>query len=334
MNQKKQHIWLLTLSVFLLVIVFACYLKTGYVQTTWSEVYNAFIHPSEDPTSTLVWSFRLPRILMAFIAGSALSVSGMMMQNVFKNPLAGPDILGISAGSSLFVAVWILTGFTFLGTQSDSVAVAIIGALAMGSFILLAALKLRSIVHLLLTGLMLASFISALISILQASAASERLQQFVFWNFGSLQKVSINEIPLIFMILLLAIALALFQVRNMNAMVLGEEAASALGVSIRRYRLWMILTSGILTGLITAFAGPIAFVGLAIPNLSKMVFKSQNHFTLFAANLFFGALFLGLCDWVIVGLEPYAIIPLNALTSIIGVPFVLWIILKNQHVTR
>lgn len=325
-------LWLFFTTILLLGL-FVLYLKTGYYGTHWHQIYEALIHPSDEVSSTIIWSFRLPRILMAFLAGASLSMAGMLMQNLFNNVLAGPDILGITSGSSLLVALWMMTGFTVLGTATDLIFLGIVGALIMGVVMLLMAIKLRSAIHLLLMGLMLSSFISAIISIIQASTGSQDLQQFVFWNFGSLQRVHIEQIPWIAVVVLLAIILALFQLRAINAMVLGEENVRSLGISVLRYRAMSILIAGILTGTITAFAGPIAFVGLAIPNVTKLLFKTQNHRLLLFANLLLGALFLGLCDFFIVINESHFNIPLNALTSLLGVPFVSWMILKNRHVT-
>lgn len=324
--------WMLGSGLCLLVL-FLFYLKLGAIQTSWSEVFNALLNPSEDSSTTLIWSFRLPRILMAILAGSALSIAGMFMQNLFNNTLAGPDILGITSGSSLLVALWMMTGITALGTSTDLIFLGIMGAMGMGIIMLFFALKLRSSVHLLLMGLMLASFINAIISMVQSASGAQEIASFMFWNFGSLQRVTLDQIPWIFMVLAFGFVLALFQIRGLNAMVLGEESAKSLGISTRTFRWLSILCAALLTGTITAFTGPIAFVGLAIPNLTKLVFKTQNHRTLLFANLLFGALFLGACDFLIVQLESVVAIPLNALTSLIGVPFVIWMILKNKHVT-
>ncbi len=333
MNQTKSHLILLLSAGILLLVVFLLYLKTGYFNTTWEHIFQALTNPRDEVSSTVVWSFRLPRILMAFLAGAALSVAGMLMQNLFQNTLAGPDVLGITSGSSLLVALWMMTGITALGSTTDLIFLGIIGAMGMGAIMLLFALKLRSAVHLLLIGLMLSSFIGAIIAIIQASSATQELQQYIFWNFGSLQRVTIQQIPWIAIITSLGVILSLFQVRALNAMVLGEDIAKSLGVSIRQLRIMSILIAGILTGTITAFAGPIAFVGLAIPNVTKLLMKTQNHRVLLISNILFGALFLGVCDFSIKLLESYVAIPLNALTALLGVPFVSWMILKNRHVT-
>lgn len=333
MNQTKSHLIILLSAGVLLLVVFLMYLKMGYLNTTWGHLFQTLCNPSEEVSSTVIWSFRLPRILMAFLAGAALSVAGMLMQNLFQNTLAGPDVLGITSGSSLLVALWMMTGITALGSTTDSILLGIVGAMGMGAIILLFALKLRSAIHLLLIGLMLSSFISAIISILQASSGTQDLQNYIFWNFGSLQRVTLQQIPWITLVTGLGIVLSLFQVRALNALVLGEDVAKSLGVSIRKARMLSIVTSGILTGIITAFAGPIAFVGLAVPNVTKLLMKTQNHRVLLFANFLFGALFLGACDFAIRLLESYIAIPLNALTALLGVPFVGWMILKNRHVT-
>ena len=293
MKRTKSHLILLLTAGILLLVVFLLYLKMGYFNTSWEHIFQALTNPSDEVSSTVVWSFRLPRILMAFLAGAALSLAGMLMQNLFQNTLAGPDVLGITSGSSLLVALWMMTGITALGSTTDLIFLGILGAMGMGAIMLLFALKLRSAVHLLLIGLMLSSFIGAIIAIIQASSGTQDLQQYVFWNFGSLQRVTIQQIPWIAIITSLGVVLSLFQVRALNAMVLGEDIAKSLGVSIRQVRILSILIAGILTGTITAFAGPIAFVGLAIPNVTKLLMKTQNHRVLLWSNILFGALFLG-----------------------------------------
>lgn len=329
---KSILIWF-SVTGLMLLCLFVGYLKTGNLTTSWGQIFQALMHPTDDVSSVVVWSFRLPRILMAFLAGSALSVAGMLMQNLFQNTLAGPDILGITSGSSLLVAFWMMTGMTVLGASTDLILLGIFGAMGMGVVMLLFALKLRSAVHLLLIGIMASSFIGAVIAIIQASSGSQDLQQYVFWNFGSLQRVNLEQIPWIALVLFSGIILSISQLRALNAMVLGEEAAKSLGISIRKFRIMSILISGLLTGTITAFAGPIAFVGLAIPNVTKLLMKTQNHRILLFSNVLFGALFLGICDFVIVLFEATLSIPLNALTALLGVPFVGWMILKNRHVT-
>ena len=334
MSQSTLFRIIVAISSVLLVGLFVLYLKAGDFHTSWSELIQGLFSPSDNITSTLLWSFRLPRILMAFMAGAALSLAGMLMQNLFQNSLAGPDILGITSGSSLLVAVWMMTGLTAFGSTTDSIVLAIVGAIGMGILMLLFAVRIRSTVHLLLIGLMISSFISAIITLVQASSGAQDLQHYIFWNFGSLQRVTIQQIPSIALVLMIGVLLAISQLRAINAMVLGEEMAKSLGISVRRFRALSILIAGILTGTVTAFAGPIAFVGLAIPNVAKLLLKTQNHRQLFVANLLFGALFLGVCDLSIRWFESQVAIPLNALTALLGVPFVSWMILKNRHVTR
>lgn len=327
---QSPFLWMLVLGVSLLFL-FIVYLKAGAYSTTWGQMLDAIFYPTDSLSTTIVWSFRLPRILMAFLAGGALSVAGMHMQNLFNNSLAGPDILGITSGSSLMVALWAMTGWSLLGT-SDVILLGILGALGMGIIMLMFAYKLKSVVHLLLLGLMLGSFISAIISIVQASSASQDLQRFVFWNFGNLQRVNLDQILPVGIVFFVGLTLSMTQVRSLNAMVLGEEHAQSLGISLRAFRLMGILIAAILTGTITAYVGPIAFVGLAVPNATKLWFKTQKHGLLLGANVLLGALFLGLCDLLIVYFEPYLSLPLNAITSLIGVPFICWMILKYRYV--
>lgn len=328
---SRKHILIFILLSFLLVCIFCMYLRIGSSLSSWNDVYNAFFSSSNDSSLIIIKHFRLPRILMAFLAGASLSVAGMLMQNLFSNPLAGPYILGINSGASLFVAIAMLTGIPFFTIDLGIAFSGIFGALIFGGIILFFAFKVRSSVHLLLVGIMLGSLASALTSILESTTSADALKSFVFWNFGTLQNVTIENLSFIAIVVLLTVFLSLFLIKSMNALVLGESAAKALGINMLIFRNTAIILTAILSGTITAFAGPIAFVGLAIPNLSKMVFKTQNHTVLLFSNIVLGALFLSICDLLIVCLQNYISIPLNALTSFVGVPFVIWMILKNKN---
>ena len=302
MNLKRSNKVLLLLVSFGILALALLGLLIGDIPTDCLDVYHAIFSYSDDNLSELiVREIRLPRVCMALTAGAALSIAGMLMQTLFQNPLAGPYVLGINSGASLMVALGILSGAGFLSSEFGLIGSALIGAFIFGLFILFTASFLRNQIGLLLFGVMLGSFVSAIITILELSSEAESLKAFTLWSMGSLNGVTIEQLPIIFLVFVLGCIVALF----------------------------IVFVTALFTGLITAFCGPIAFIGLAIPNLTRMLFKTQDHMLLLLANLLFGALFLLSCDLLIQLLSDFILIPINALTSLIGAPFVIYILIRK-----
>jgi iron complex transport system permease protein len=329
MRNQRNRLLLLVLLV-ILPIAFICHFVAGEIPITWSTFTEAWL--KFDPTNSdhlIVREFRFPRFVMACLAGSALSVSGLMMQTLFNNPLAGPYILGINSGSSLFVAISLMTGWTFFNNDFGLVSSALLGALLFGFIILGISFKIKQGVSLLLIGLMLGSFSSALISVIQFLSEANALKIFTLWAMGSLQQVQTAQLPFILLLFLLGMIASFFIIKPLNAFVLGETEAQLLGISIRKIRLLIILITAILTGLITAYCGPIAFIGLAVPNLVKIIFKTQDHRILLPASLILGAIFLVFCDIVVQLFADRIPLPINAVTSLIGAPMVIYFIVKK-----
>lgn len=328
---KKQNIRLLLLLLVCLPLVFSAHFISGEIPITWTTFYDSWFHLDSTNTEHLiVREFRFPRFVMACLAGSALSVSGLLMQTLFNNPLAGPYILGINSGSSLFVALSLMTGFSFFQNDFGLVTSALLGAGIFGLIILLLSFKIREGVSLLLVGLMLGSFSGALVSVLQFLSEANALKIFTLWAMGSLQQVQSDQLLFICFLFVVGIFGVFLLIKPLNALVLGEKEAHILGVSILKIRILIIVLTALLTGLITAYCGPIAFVGLAVPNLVKIIFKTQNHRILIPATLLLGATFLVLCD-IIVQLFASAIpLPINAITSLIGAPMVIYFIIKKR----
>jgi iron complex transport system permease protein len=303
---------------------------SGQISLSFSEILSAFGSYDSNNTNHLIFfEFRIPRMAMAVLSGGALAVSGMLMQTLFNNPLAGPYVLGINSGASLVVALTLLTGIPFFTSDLGLITGALLGSFLFGSVILLFSVYVRSHISLLLIGLMISSFVGAVITTLESISAAEQLKSFTFWSFGSLQQTTFDQLPIILGSIGLGITGSFFLSKPLNAMVLGEVSAKTLGVPIRALRISVITITAVLTGTITAFCGPIAFVGLAIPNLTRMLFRTQNHQYLLIGNLLIGGIFMLTCDTIIQILEPYFVLPINALTSLIGAPFVVYIILKK-----
>ena len=308
------------------------HLFAGQIEIGLGEFYDAIFNfdPVNPKTNHLLArEFRIPRMTMAVVAGAALSIAGLLMQTLFNNPLAGPYVLGINSGASLFVAFSFMTGIPLLTSDLGTVSSALIGAFLFGVLIMSFSYKVKSHISLLLIGLMLGSFTSAVVYILQAVSSAEELKAFTMWAMGSLQHAQLSELPFILLLFVAGIVGSLFIIKPLNVLVIGERDAKLLGTNIRVVRLIIISLTALLTGLITAYCGPIAFVGLAIPNLVKIVFKTQKHGTLLLASALTGGIFLLLCDLIIQLLEQHIHIPINAFTSLIGAPFVVFIVLKR-----
>lgn len=330
MSTSKRIVVFLSVLAFLLPVVALFHLGVGQIKVTIPEIQSAFFDYDNSETSQLlIREFRLPRLIMACIAGAGLSLAGMLMQTLFNNPLAGPYVLGINSGASLMVAICLLTGFQFFGTNLGLISSALIGALAAGMVMMSITGFLRSQVSLLLVGLMFGSFTSAIVSLLEASSGAEQLKSFTLWSMGSLQNVLLEQIPLILLFFALGIVLCLLIVKPLNLLVLGENTASLLGINTKQTRIIVLVVTALLTGLVTAFCGPIAFVGLAVPNITRILLKTQNHGFLILGNLLIGSLFLVLCDIFIQVLENTVQLPINVLTSMIGAPFVIFVLIRK-----
>ncbi len=319
------------LILFLLLITGAVlHLFAGQIEISFHDFYQAIFH--FDPTNTnhiIAVEFRFTRLIMAILAGSALSIAGMLMQTLFNNPLAGPYVLGINSGSSLLVALTLMTGVSFFQHDLSIILSALLGALIFGFLILSFSFFVKNNISLLLIGLMLGSFTGAIVTLLQTFSNAQNLKVFTMWTLGTIQQTEMQQIPLILIFYFIGILSCIFLIKPLNSLVLGENASLLLGINLKSLRISTIAITAVLTGLITAFCGPIAFVGLAVPNITRIVFKTQNHGLLLFANLFFGALFLIFCDIIIQYLEPVVSIPINAFTSLIGAPLVILILLKK-----
>jgi len=314
----------------MLPIVALLHLFAGQINIDSSDYFNAlFSYDISDSYQIIAREIRIPRMIMSIIAGAGLSIAGLLMQTLFNNPLAGPYVLGINSGASLFVAFSIMTVIPFFTSALGITTNALISAFVFGMIILFFARFLRSQVSLLLVGLMLGSFTGALVSLTQTISASEELKVFTLWALGSLQKVEFSQLLPIFSVFIAGVFLVVFTSKSLNILVIGEDNARLLGVNIKRARLFIIIITALFTGLVTAFCGPIAFIGLAVPNLVRMIFKTQSHLTLMIASALTGAIFILLCDICIQLIEPHFMIPINVFTSIVGAPFVVFIILRK-----
>lgn len=330
MNLSVRNKSFLLALVILLPVVAIWHLFSGTIDidgdTFWTAVTN---FDSDQLSHKVVWELRIPRMITALIAGAGLSIAGLLMQTLFNNPLAGPYVLGINSGASLFVALAIMAGIPVLSSDLGIVANALVGAFLFGLIIISFSSVVRQQISLLLIGLMLGSFTSAIVSVFQSASGLEELKIFTLWALGSLQSVTLEQLPILFAAFAATVLGGYLVVKPLNLLVLGASEAAMLGVRIKRVRFLIILITAVITGVVTAFCGPIAFVGLAVPNLIRIVMKTQNHGYLILGSLLTGAIFLLICDIAIQLLETKFALPINALTSLVGAPFVILLVLRR-----
>jgi iron complex transport system permease protein len=325
--------FLLILMIFLMILN----LSLGSVAIPMQEILRVMVGL---PIESVVWEhiiidFRLTKSLTCVLAGSALSLGGLQMQTLFRNPLAGPDVLGLSSGASLAVSLVFMSGALGLGIIPETWGVAMaacIGASLILLLVLAIAGRIRDTTSLLLVGLMIGAGTTSLVSVLQFLSRAEDQQYYLIWTFGSLGGLGWEEIGILSLALMTGIALLAFNVKALNAWQLGDNYAQSLGVNLRQAKLLMIFSTSILGGVVTAFCGPIAFVGLAVPHLMKLLLKSSDHKLLLPTVAMGGASFLLFCD-IIAQLPGSAyVLPINAVTALIGAPVVVWIILKSKKI--
>lgn len=334
LNRTNSHRnTLLFIGLLLLCgILFIVDLVFGSIHIPLSDVIKSFSDSNEQSTySEIIINFRLPKALTAILAGAALSVAGLLMQTLFQNPLAGPDVLGVSSGASLGVALFLMVGsfLPFVGIHSGLgiVIAAVIGAVGILLLMLSASVKIRNSVSLLIIGIMVGSMTGAVVSIIQNYSNPDALKLFVVWTLGSLSAVSWTYMQLMAPLVILGLAISFFIQKQLNALLLGENYASGLGVAVFRVRLLIIIATGILAGATTAFTGPIAFIGVAVPHIARGLFRSSNHKIVLPASLLCGSGLLLICD-IVSQISIYTI-PINAISSLFGAPLIIWIILTN-----
>ena len=324
------------------IILFLCIIINvglGSVNIPFKEVFTAIIggDTSNESWSYIVWNYRIPKALTAILVGCGLSLCGLLMQTLFRNPLAGPFVLGISSGASLGAALLIMgssliSGWMTYGLIND---VSLALASSLGSFLVLlivvvVASRVKDSMALLIIGLMFGSITAALVTVISYFTSAEQLQQYIYWSFGTVGNLSWLQLLLLSAVTLIGIAMSIYSIKSLNALLLGEQYARSMGVQIKQSRYVIIIATGLLAGAVTAFAGPIAFIGLAVPHLTRQVFNTTDHRILVPAVLIYGAILLLLCDTLAQLPGSAYVLPINAITSIIGAPVVIWLLVRKK----
>ncbi len=326
--------------LLVLVISFVLNISLGSVSIPFEDTLNAILdnEVANDPWRYIVWNYRIPKAFTAILVGSGLSLSGLLMQTLFRNPLAGPFVLGISSGASLGAALLIMGTALFSSLFSYGMVndVSLAVAASIGSFsvllvVVVVSYRIKDTMALLIIGLMFGSITAAIVSVLSYFTNAEKLQQYVYWSFGSVGNLSWSQLLLLLVIILIGVVLSIISIKPLNAFLLGENYAQSLGVNLKRSRYKIIIATGLLAGGITAFAGPIAFIGLAVPHLTRQIFNTTDHKVLVPAVLIYGAILMLICDTVAQLPTSANVLPINAITSIVGAPVVIWLLVRKKR---
>ena len=335
--QLRRHNLILAGLFFMVVICFMLDIFFGSVSIKASDVIRAIFTDNEGTVETIILKFRLPKAITALIVGIALSLSGLQMQTIFRNPMAGPYVLGISSGASLGVA-FIILGFSTSVSPDNLkgfgnwilIAAAWTGAGLVMLLILYISSKVKDIMTILILGIMLSSGISAIVTIMQYFSNETMLKAYIIWTMGSLGNLTSSQLNVLLISVSVGVLLSLLSIKMLNALLLGENYAGSIGLNVRLARAVVFTCTSILAGSVTAFCGPIGFIGIAVPHISRIIFRTADHRILIPGTILTGGAIMLLSD-IISQLPGYeSILPVNAVTSLIGIPVVIWVILRNR----
>lgn len=332
--RNRSKILFCTLSA-MVVLLFAADIAVGSVNIALSDIWAALTGGECDAvTARIIIDIRLMKAIVAILAGAALSVSGLQMQTLFRNPLAGPYVLGVSSGASLGVALFILgaplLGFTaspLLATLGTAGA-AWLGAAAILALVASVSRRIKDIMVILILGMMIGSAVSAIVQIMQYLSNEEALKSFIVWTMGSLGDVTSSQLLLVAPAIIAGLIIAVSVIKPMNMLLLGEPYARTMGLNIQRTRTLILLSTTLLAGTVTAFCGPIGFIGLAIPHVARILFRNADHRILLPAAALSGAIALLVCDIF----SKLLTLPVNTITALLGIPIVIWVVIKNKNI--
>lgn len=337
---KDRTILCFILLSLLLVILFVASLLLGSVSLQVKEVLGVILGQEADPqTRILVTHFRLPKAITALVVGAALSASGLQMQTLFRNPLAGPYVLGISSGACLGVSLFLL-GAPLLGVSVASETlrnIGVVGSAWIGAALILAVImavsvRLKDIMAILILGMMFGSAASAIVQILQYLSPDSALKSFVVWTMGSLSGVSLQQLGLMSGIVVAGLALSIYLIKPLNLLLLGENYARTMGLNIRWIRFLLFASTTLLAGTVTAFCGPIGFIGIAVPHVARMLTGNADHRVLMPASMLMGSVTMLLCD-IIAQLPGHEmVLPVNTITALLGIPIIVLVIVRNRKI--
>lgn len=341
---SKKTIGVVGILLLILVLLTILNISIGSVYIPVDDILSIISGKDIDNSGwqNIIIHFRLPKAITAILVGSGLGISGLLMQTLFRNPLAGPFVLGISSGASLGVAVAILAGMTMgwgltqigIGGSWILTISASLGAFAILFIVVLVSMRVQDSMSLLIVGLMFGSATGAIVTVLQFFSRAESIQAYLIWTFGSLGGLTWMELKVFVPVILVALAGAFLLSKSLNALLLGDNYARSMGVDIKKTRFIIIFVTSLLAGTITAFCGPIAFIGIAIPHLTRLVFNSANHKTLFPMVILNGAILMLACDIIAQVPGQEYTLPINAVTSVFGAPIVIWLVIRRKNFSK
>jgi len=337
----KPTAYRLLLLLLILLVVFVLDLVHGPVKIPFKEVWRILSgKPSQDTWEFILLNFRMPKAIAAILVGAGLSVAGLMMQTLFRNPLAGPFVLGISSGASLGVALLVMAS-VWLGHEVTSIAAAtgywplvlasVAGSLAVMLLVIMVSLRVTDSVSILIIGIMFGSITGAVVSVLQYFSDPDTVHSFLVWTFGSISGVTWSQLAWLAPAVVAGLLISYTLQKPLNALLLGENHARTIGVAVKRTRFWVIVLTSLMAGSITAFAGPIAFVGVAVPHLARAWVRSSDHRLVTPVAMMSGAILLLACDLISQLPGSGQILPINSVTAIFGAPVVIWVIIRSRR---
>lgn len=338
--------WIVVLLIAILVVAFILSLTLGSVRIPPEQVLRILTGGEPDKASwtDVIFKFRLPKAVTAMLVGAALSVAGLQMQTLFRNPLADPFILGVSSGASLGVALVVLgtgagstlsfiTGLNAFGDLSLAIAASLGSGLVLGA-VLIVSRRVQNTLTLLILGLMFGYLTNAIVSLLIYFSQPERVQAFSLWAAGSFGGVTWNQMRVFSPVILSGLLISYVMIKPLNALLLGDEYARSLGLNVRRARFWIILSASLLAGVSTAFCGPVWFVGVAVPHVARSLLNTADHRALLPASMLMGASFALVADVIAQSPGSQYVLPLNVVMSLFGVPIILWVILRQKQLRQ
>jgi iron complex transport system permease protein len=337
MSRKTRQRLIFLLLALLLIAVLMLDIVLGSLSVSIPDILGVISGKSSEALKTIIFDFRIPKALTALTVGVALSLSGLQMQTVFRNPMAGPDVLGITSGASLGVA-FVILGFS--GTiSSDSlrglgswilIAASWIGAGAVMILIMSISSRVRDIMTILIIGIMLSSGISAIVTILQYFSAESMLKAYVIWTMGSLGNLTSTQLRVMLICVSAGLTLSLISAKMLNALSIGENYAGSIGLNVRLSRIVIFASTSILAGSVTAFCGPIGFIGIAVPHIARILFRTSDHLILIPGTIMTGGIIMLISDIISQMPGSETVLPVNSVTSLIGIPVVIWVIFRNR----
>jgi ABC-type Fe3+-siderophore transport system, permease component len=338
MNSRKNIKFYFIALLLSAVVLFVVDIILGSVSISIEDIVNVFFSPDkvEPQVSNIILNFRLPRACVALLVGVALSVSGLQMQTIFRNPLADPYILGVSSGASLGVALFLLGASAFsivlpaLASNFYIATAAFMGAALTLVLVLIVSIRIRDIMTVLIFGIMFSGAAAAIVGLLQYMSSESALKTFVVWTLGNLGSATFNEIKVMLILTLIGLIIVVFSIKKLNVLLLGDSYAQTMGLNLKRTRIMVFLSTSLLTGVVVAFCGPIGFIGIAVPHIARMFFRNADHRVLVPACVLLGANIMLFCDIVSQLPGSNIIIPINIVVAFIGIPVIIWIIFSNK----